>query len=76
MMTTLEKAAHGQKHKIVKIDGQAVVCERLAELGFYPNEEVEIHQQLLWNGPLIVSVRSTQVALRLSEAQCIHIQTT
>lgn len=76
MMITLEKATHGQKHKIVKIDGHATVCERLMELGFCPDEEIEIHQQLLWNGPLIVSVRSTQVALRRSEAQCIHIQTT
>lgn len=74
-MTTLEKADHGKKHKILKIDGHQTVCERLTELGFCADEEIEIHQQLLWNGPFIVSVRGTRVALRQSEAQCIHIQT-
>lgn len=76
MDTTLENAVHGKRYKISKVEGHATLCERLTELGFCAEEEVEIQQQLLWGGPFIVSVRGTQVALRLSEAQCIHIQTT
>ncbi len=73
--TTLDKANKHQKHIITRIDGDALVCDRLFEMGFTPNEEIEIQHQLMWNGPLIVSVRSSRVALRISEAQCIHIQT-
>lgn len=72
--TTLDRASLGQKHTIERIDGDPMVCDRLSEMGFTPNEEIEIQHQLMWNGPLIVSVRSSRVALRISEAQCIHIQ--
>ena len=74
--TTLDTAARGKKHLILRIEGDPVVCERLFEMGFTPNEEIEIQHQLMWNGPLIVSVRSTRVALRISEAQCVQIQPT
>ncbi len=72
--TTLDAAKRGLKHTILRIEGDPVVCERLFEMGFTPNEEIEIQHQLMWNGPLIVSVRSTRVALRISEAKCIQIQ--
>ena len=72
--TTLDKATKHQKHTIAHIDGDRMVCDRLFEMGFTPFEEIEIQHQLMWNGPLIVSVRSSRVALRISEAQCIHIQ--
>ena len=75
MKSTLLQAQKGQKLKVLKIEGDLVVCDRLYEIGFCPDEEVEVHQQLLWNGPMIVAVRGTQVALRESEAQCITIQT-
>jgi Fe2+ transport system protein FeoA len=71
----LGQAAKGIKHKILQIAGDSVITDRLFEMGFAPDQEVEILQQLLWNGPLIVSVRGSQVALRFSEAQCINIQT-
>ncbi len=74
-MQTLLQAEKGKKHTILRIQGDPMICDRLSEMGFCPNEEIEIHRQLLWKGPLIVSVRGSQVALRVSEAQCIHIQT-
>ena len=75
-MMTLEQAPKGAKYKILRIEGHPTICGRLSEMGFCPQEEIEIQQQLLWKGPLIVTVRGTRVALRTSEAQCIHIQTT
>lgn len=75
MTFTLLQAPKGQRHKILKIEGDPVICDRLFEIGFSPNEEIEVQQQLLWNGPLIVEVRGGHVALREYEAQCIHLQT-
>jgi Fe2+ transport system protein FeoA len=75
MNFTLLQASKGKKLKVLKIEGDSIICDRLFEIGFCPNEEIEIHQQLLWNGPMIVGVRDTQVALREAEAQCIKIQT-
>jgi Fe2+ transport system protein FeoA len=74
MNFTLLQAAKGKKLKVLKIEGDSVICDRLFEIGFSVDEEIEIQQQLLWNGPMIVAVRGTQVALRESEAQCITIQ--
>jgi ferrous iron transport protein A len=75
MKSTLLDAVKGKIVKVLKIEGDPVVCDRLFEIGFSPNEEVEISQQLLWNGPMIVSVRGGHVALRKSEAECVIIQT-
>jgi|APLak6261662433_1056034.scaffolds.fasta_scaffold30206_2 ferrous iron transport protein A len=55
--------------------GESTV-RRLGELGFIPGEPV----QMLRRGPggrepLAVQVGETQFALRLIEAQCIHVQT-
>ena len=74
MNSTLLHAEKGKRLRILKIEGDPVVCDRLFEIGFSPDEEIEIQQQLLWNGPLIVEVRGGHVALRESEAQCITIQ--
>lgn len=75
MNSTLIQAEKGKKLRIVKIEGDPVICDRLFEIGFSPDEEIEVQQQLLWNGPLVVEVRGGHVALRESEAQCIIIQT-
>jgi len=74
MNSTLLQAPKGQKLKIVKIEGDAVVCDRLFEIGFSPDEEIEVQQQLFWNGPVVVEIRGGHVALRESEAQCITVQ--
>lgn len=74
-MNSLLQAEKNKKLKVLKIEGDSIVCDRLYEIGFSPDEVIEVHQQLLWNGPMIVAVRGTQVALRESEAQCIKIQT-
>ena len=75
MTSTLLQAATGKQLKLLSIEGDSTVCDRLFEIGFSLNEEIIVQQQLLWNGPMIVAVRGTQVALRESEAQCIKIQT-
>lgn len=74
MSSTLIQADKGQKVKVVAIQGNAIVCDRLFEIGFLPDEEIIVQQKLLWNGPMIVEVRGSQVALRKSEAECITIQ--
>lgn len=73
MTYTLDQRAVNQLSRIAMISGDDVMVERLLEMGFVPGEEVLILQKMLFSGPLIVEVRSTAVALRIEEAQCIQI---
>lgn len=64
------------KNKIVKlnqIDGDAVISERLIDMGFHPGVEIEFISRMINSGPFIIRVQSSFFALREEEAECLKV---
>jgi ferrous iron transport protein A len=66
----LPNLAEGQ---IVKLVGDAVVVSRLRELGFIRGENIRIAGRAPFGEPILVEIRGSTVALRKSEAACVHL---
>ncbi|MEZ4705325.1 MAG: FeoA family protein [Bdellovibrionota bacterium] len=58
---------------IQALEGDAVLVERLYEIGLTPHEWVKIKQKMVLQGPLIIGFRQATFALRREEAQCIKV---
>jgi len=70
--TSLAQLPAGQHATILSFTGGRNVTNRLTSLGFTPGVNVLMTQNL-GHGPLIVTVRGSQVALGRGEAQKIFI---
>lgn len=60
--------------QVVEVEGGCDLCERLKELGFTPGTEVRFERQAPFGGPLILTLRGYQLALRPKEARRVKIQ--
>ncbi|MHC4379970.1 MAG: FeoA family protein [Planctomycetota bacterium] len=60
--------------QVVGVVGDCVICERLRELGLCPGTEVRFERQAPFGGPMVVSLRGYQLALRPNEAKRVKIQ--
>lgn len=69
---SLAQLPAGQNATILAFIGGRNITNRLASLGFTPGVIVEMAQNL-GHGPLIVTVRGSQVALGRCEAQRIFV---
>ena len=63
----------GESGTIVRIEIGRMVNHRLVSLGFTPGVKLEMHRNYGF-GPLIVTVRGTQVALGRGEASKIEVK--
>lgn len=69
----LDQADAGVPLRIVGVDG-GMVGERLAELGFWPDEPVTLlHRAWPGGDPLAVRVGDSLYALRGVEARCVRV---
>ncbi|MFK5955617.1 MAG: FeoA family protein [Planctomycetota bacterium] len=59
--------------RVVEVEGGCDICERLKELGFTPGTEVRFERQAPFGGPLILTLRGYQLALRPQEARRVKI---
>ncbi len=66
-MMSLDQLADGQKGVVTTLHGGHGLVSRLATLGFTPGATVEMVRNH-GHGPLIVSVRGSQIALGRGEA--------
>lgn len=64
----------GKKARLLRVSGDPDLVERLHEIGLLPGTEVEVHQRLPLNGPLVLKYFSTRLALRLQDASCIEVE--
>jgi len=69
----LSKQKSGKEYTIGDIVGDPFCASRLQELGFVKGEKLFFKSRIIFGEPLIVEVRGTQIALRQSEADCIHV---
>jgi len=70
---TLADLPHVLFARVVEVEGGCDICERLKELGFTPGTEVRFERQAPFGGPLILTLRGYQLALRPTEAIRVKI---
>lgn len=68
------KVPQGQKVKLVGFEGPSFLVERLIDMGFHENVELENLGRLPFAGPVLVRCDQTLLALREEEAMCLKIQ--
>lgn len=68
------KSKKGQKFKITDIQGKTFLVERLHEMGFYNNKQVEFLGQAPFSGPYLLSSEGTIIALRQEEFLCLNLE--
>jgi Fe2+ transport system protein FeoA len=72
MIKSLTELSSGEKGIIVKIEGGRGLVKRLADLGFIPEQEVEV-VRIAPHGPLAIKVRGTMYALGRGIAEKIYV---
>lgn len=60
--------------KIADVAGDLVLTKRLREMGFHSGCEVRIVGRAPFNGPFVVQLHDSVLALRVSEAECLLIR--
>ncbi|MEZ0210794.1 MAG: ferrous iron transport protein A [Methylophilus sp.] len=63
----------GESALIEGIQAEQALVQRLHALGFRPGKQVQVVRQAAFNGPLHIRIGSTDVVIRLQDAQAIHL---
>lgn len=64
----------GESAIIDAIEAEQALVQRLNALGFRPGKQVQVIRQAAFDGPLHIRIGSTDVVMRLQDAQAIHLQ--
>lgn len=70
----LTELPSGRAARVRSVHGPGLLRERLVELGFVTDIEVEVLRRAAFSGPLQVRIRGGMLALRIDEAQCIEVE--
>jgi ferrous iron transport protein A len=73
-MKSLTNAPFFETLIIAGVTGEAVLTRRLREMGFHTGCEVRILGRAPFNGPFVVQLHDSVLALRLAEAECLSIK--
>lgn len=73
-MRNLTQCARHQPLHIQNVVGNSGLTRRLREMGFHSGCEVRLIGQAPFNGPLIVQLHDSVIALRQAEAECLLIK--
>jgi ferrous iron transport protein A len=73
-MKTLTSAPYFVPQTIVDIVGEPGLTRRLREIGFHSGCVVKLLGQAPFNGPYVVQLHDSVMALRWTEAQCLVIE--
>lgn len=65
----------GESAIIDGIQAEQALIQRLNALGFRPGKQVQVVRQAAFNGPLHIRIGSTDVVIRLQDAQAIYLST-
>ena len=69
----LTELSNGSEAKVLKVNGDTGFQERLCELGISPGARINLKSRLPFNGPVVIRVESTTLALRKEEADSIEV---
>ena len=73
-MKPLNLAPFFESLQIADVIGEPTLTRRLREMGFHSGCEVRILGRAPFNGPFVVQLHDSVLALRLSEAECLLIK--
>lgn len=73
-MNYLSSLTIGDKVKIEKIDDSLELKERLVDMGFTKDSEIECILKACFNGPIAYRIKNTTVALRRGDASKILVK--
>lgn len=74
MMKPLTNAPFLQTLTIADVVGESGLTRRLREMGFHTGCEVRILGRAPFNGPYVVQLHDSVLALRMAEAECLLIK--
>ena len=60
--------------EIVHIEGDSEKLQRLTELGLRSGKQIQVLQKTPFNGPIVIQVEQSLIALRSEEAICITLK--
>lgn len=60
--------------EIVNIEGHPEKLQRLTELGLRSGKQIQVLQKAPFNGPIVIQVEQSLIALRSEEALCITLK--
>ena len=75
MKKTLSAFKIGEKGKVVSVSGEGRVRRRLFDMGVTPGTEILLRKKAPLGDPIEISLRSYELTLRNSEADCILMET-
>jgi Fe2+ transport system protein FeoA len=64
----------GAKGRVVAVRGEALLRERIVELGFTPGTLVSVRCRAVLGGPIEVRLRGGMLAVRRDEAACVSVE--
>jgi ferrous iron transport protein A len=73
-MKSLVQAPFEENCTIADLRGEPDLTNRLRELGFHPGCVVQVLGRAPFNGPLVVQLHNSVLALRPGEAECLLIK--
>lgn len=71
---TLKNARVGEQVKVVKVEGEGALRQRILDMGLTKGAEVSIGKAAPLGDPIEVTVRGYELSLRKQEAACIIVQ--
>ncbi|MEY4617226.1 MAG: hypothetical protein RJB66_2186 [Pseudomonadota bacterium] len=63
----------GKVAVLSELAGDNAITERLIDMGLHPGVEIELIGRMPFDGPFIIRVESTFLALREEEALCLIV---
>jgi ferrous iron transport protein A len=73
-MKSLVQAPHFETLTIADVIGEPGLTRRLREMGFHTGCEVRVIGRAPFNGPFVIQLHDSVLALRLAEAECLWIK--
>ena len=73
-MILLNESIINESYEVLDISGAGPWILRLKSLGIEVGSEIFVRQKLPFNGPIIIQVLGTTLALRRGEASCIKLR--
>ena len=71
---TLSELGIGNKARILAINGQGVLRDRLLDMGLTPKTMIIIRKMAPMEDPIEISLRSYELTLRMDDARNIEVE--
>lgn len=74
MQKTLDQFAVGEHGVVCAVGGEGKIKRRLFDMGITPGAEILLRKRAPLGDPLEITVRSYELSLRKTEAQCVTLK--